>query len=40
MFNMSCKAVVHLLDLPQLSPVTIRVYGDWGSGKSSVVLML
>ena len=29
-----------LLDVPYLSPVTIGVYGDWGSGKSSVALML
>jgi KAP family P-loop domain len=34
------QAILHLLDLPHLSPVTIGVYGDWGSGKSSVVLML
>lgn len=34
------QAMLTLLDLPDLSPVTIGVYGDWGSGKSSVVLML
>ncbi len=34
------RAIVQLLDKPHLSPVTIGVYGDWGSGKSSVVLML
>jgi type II secretory pathway predicted ATPase ExeA len=33
-------AILQLLDMEQLSPVTIGVYGDWGSGKSSVVLML
>ncbi len=34
------QGILHLLDEPQLSPVTIGVYGAWGSGKSSVVLML
>ena len=34
------NAVLRLLDLEQLSPVTIGVYGDWGSGKSSVAAML
>jgi hypothetical protein len=34
------NAVLQLLDLEQLSPVTIGVYGDWGSGKSSVAVML
>lgn len=34
------QAVLQLLDVPYLSPVTIGVYGDWGSGKSSVALML
>ncbi len=34
------QAILQLLDLPHLSPVAIGVYGDWGSGKSSVVLML
>lgn len=34
------RAILHLLDMEQLSPVTIGVYGDWGSGKSSVVTML
>ncbi len=33
-------AVLKLLDMEHLSPVTIGVYGDWGSGKSSVALML
>lgn len=34
------KTILQLLQLQHLSPVTIGVYGDWGSGKSSVVLML
>lgn len=34
------EAVLQLLALDSLTPVTIGVYGDWGSGKSSVVLML
>lgn len=33
-------AVLHVLQQPNLSPVTIGVYGDWGSGKSSVLRML
>lgn len=32
--------VIDMLDAPGLLPVTIGVYGDWGSGKSSIARMI
>lgn len=32
--------VIDILDSPGLLPVTIGVYGDWGSGKSSIARMI
>ena len=39
-FNYLAEQVVEISKDDKLSPATIGVYGDWGSGKSSLMKMV
>ena len=39
-FNYLAQQVVEISKDDNLSPATIGVYGDWGSGKSSLMKMV
>ena len=39
-FQHLVNAITNLIHKPNLLPCTIGVYGDWGSGKSSLMKMV
>ena len=39
-FRYLASAVVNIVNTPALQPTTVGVFGDWGSGKSSLLRMV
>lgn len=36
-FEVHTRLIKGLIDEPEMLPITIGVFGDWGSGKSSIM---
>jgi ABC-type Mn2+/Zn2+ transport system ATPase subunit len=39
-FRYLAASVVRIVGMPHLLPTTIGVFGDWGTGKSSLIKMI